>query len=152
MSGGDWAHDRLIPDIVRALIAGEEVIIRSPKAVRPWQHVLEPLSGYLLLAQRLFRDGRTYADAWNFGLDDNDAKPVEWIVRRVCELLPENQGFQIDEGEHPHEAGLLKLDSSKARQLLGWRPCWTLSEALRHTTEWSSAYIRHEDMKDVTLH
>lgn len=151
IGGGDWAKDRLIPDIVRALIMGNAVTIRSPKAIRPWQHVLEPLSGYLLLAQRLFEGDRGFADAWNFGPYDEDAKTVEWVVARMCELVPENKGYIIDGKPQPHEAAYLKLDCSKARQILGWKPQWPLEIALQRVVEWTMEYSKVADMKRVSL-
>lgn len=151
IGGGDWAKDRLIPDIVRSMLAGTPVTIRSPHAVRPWQHVLEPLSGYLRLAERLHTHGREYAEAWNFGPEDRDARSVEWIVRTVCELLPGSKGYTVDKGEHPHEAKYLKLDCSKARMRLDWHPRWTLEEALRRVVEWALACSAGEDLRNVTL-
>ena len=130
IGGGDWAQDRLIPDIVRSIERGEPVRIRNPHAVRPWQHVLEPLSGYLLLAERLYRDGPAFAEGWNFGPRDEDAREVLWIVKRLCAGGGDGAGYTIDEGPHPHEAAFLKLDISKAGHRLGWRPVWNLETAL----------------------
>lgn len=151
IGGGDWAMDRLIPDCLRALLAGEEIVIRSPRAIRPWQHVLEPLSGYLLLAQCLYNEGSRYADAWNFGPLEEDAKPVEWIVQRLCALWGGNAGYRVDGGDHPHEAHYLKLDISKARADLGWRPRWSLEQALRNITDWTKAYGREDDLRLACL-
>jgi len=114
IGGGDFAKDRLIPDILKAIQEGEVVKIRSPHAIRPWQHVLEPLSGYLSLAQGLYSEGTKYAEAWNFGPRDEDAKPVEWIVQKLCALVPGARGYEIDRNPQPHEAHYLKLDISKA--------------------------------------
>lgn len=136
IGGGDFAKDRLIPDILRALQSGEKVNIRSPHSIRPWQHVLEPLSGYLTLAERLYTDGLDWAEAWNFGPNDSDAKPVEWIVQRLCEMVPGAKGYVIDANLQPHEATYLKLDISKARQRLAWQPKWDLETALRKIVEW----------------
>jgi CDP-glucose 4,6-dehydratase len=137
IGGGDFAKDRLIPDILRAIQAGERVKIRSPHAIRPWQHVLEPLSGYLTLAQAIYRDPKTYAQAWNFGPRDEDAKPVEWIVRTLCALVPDSKGYEIDSNPQPHEAHYLKLDISKARGSLGWEPTWDLETTLGKVVTWN---------------
>ena len=147
--GGDWATDRLIPDFLRALDAGETLKIRSPSAVRPWQHVLEPLSGYLLLAEKLFIEGNTFAEAWNFGPNDEDAKSVGWIVEKLCAQFPDAH-WETENARQPHEAGLLKLDSSKAKALLDWAPRWNLETALDKTTEWHQAWRNREDMAAVT--
>jgi CDP-glucose 4,6-dehydratase len=140
LGGGDWAQDRLIPDVVRAFFSEEDVVIRNPRAVRPWQHVLEPSSGYLMLAERLWREGAEYAEAWNFGPDDSDAKPVQWIVERVTEAWGRAGAWKLDTGEHPHETTSLRLDCSKAKERLGWRPRWTLDRALLAVSEWYRAY------------
>lgn len=139
IGGGDWAGDRLIPDIIRAVMVGEPVRIRNPQAIRPWQHVLEPLSGYLTLARYLYERGPDYAEGWNFGPVDDDAKPVEWIVRRLCEKWG-GARYEIDCGDHPHEAHYLKLDCSKARTRLGWSPRWSLSQALDSILAWVRVY------------
>jgi CDP-glucose 4,6-dehydratase len=151
IGGGDWATDRLIPDCIRAILNGEKVVIRNPQAIRPWQHVLEPLSGYLLLAQKLYEDGARYAEAWNFGPDDSDAKPVEWLVERLCTKWGSSASYITDKGEHPHEAHYLKLDCSKAKSELGWRPKWSLEKAVDGIIEWSRAYKKGEDVKRVCL-
>lgn len=122
IGGGDWAADRLVPDILRSLLAGEVVRVRNPQAVRPWQHVLEPLDGYLTLGQKLYQEGPRFGEAWNFGPHEADAEPVERIVQRICRLWGGSARYEIDRGEHPHEARYLKLDCSKARSVLGWRP------------------------------
>jgi len=151
IGGGDWAKDRLIPDILAAVMEPKPVIIRSPNAIRPWQHVLEPLSGYLLLAQKQFIEGSRYAEAWNFGPDDSDAKSVEWIVQTMCNLWKDNKGYIVDSNPQPHEATYLKLDCSKAKQVLGWKPRWNLETALRKIIDWSEAYQMHENMIDVSI-
>ena len=151
IGGGDWANDRLIPDIIRALMASQPVQIRNPHAIRPWQHVLEPLSGYLTLAQRLYEEGAAYAEGWNFGPVDDDAKPVEWIVKRLCEQWREGARYEIDNGVHPHEAHYLKLDCSKARRKLGWQPRWSLSQALDSIVEWVKVYQAGGDMRACCL-
>jgi CDP-glucose 4,6-dehydratase len=151
IGGGDWATDRLIPDCIRALLAGEAVRIRNPHAIRPWQHVLEPLSGYLILAKKLYEAGQEYAEAWNFGPDDNDAKPVEWIVRRICEQWSSDARYEVDPGSHPHEAHYLKLDCSMARTHLGWQPRWSISTAIVTIIEWVAAYRAGSDIRSVCL-
>ena len=151
IGGGDWANDRLIPDIIRAIMANEPVRIRNPHAIRPWQHVLEPLSGYLALAQRLYQEGAAYAEGWNFGPADDDAKPVEWIVKRLCEQWGTDARYEIDRGAHPHEAHYLKLDCSKARMRLGWTPRWNLSQALDSIIEWVKVYRAGDDIRECCL-
>lgn len=151
IGGGDWAADRLVPDCVRAFLAGKKIAIRNPSAVRPWQHVLEPLAGYLRLAQRLVEQGPRFAGAWNFGPRDEDAQPVEWIVRKLCAEWGPEASYAVDQGEHPHEAHYLKLDWSKARAELAWHPQWNLEQAIRKTIEWTKAYQRHEDLRAVCL-
>ncbi|MFZ3171872.1 MAG: CDP-glucose 4,6-dehydratase [Carboxydocellales bacterium] len=147
IGGGDWANDRLIPDCVRSLLTAESIIIRSPNAIRPWQYVLEPLSGYMLLAQKLYIIGPRYAEGWNFGPNDNDAKSVRWIVEKMCEKWGHNAAYVIDSGEHPHEAHYLKLDCSKSKTELNWFPKWNLEQALDKVIEWIKAY---KDKKDIT--
>ena len=151
IGGGDWAEDRLVPDVLRALQGGEPVRIRNPQAIRPWQHVLEPLSGYLLLAERLHTHGQADADAWNFGPSDEDARPVQWIVERLCAGWGDGASWTSQPGEHPHEAAWLKLDISKARQRLNWTPRWTLDTALAHTVAWHRAWQAGQDMRAVCL-
>jgi CDP-glucose 4,6-dehydratase len=151
IGGGDWAGDRLVPDIVRAFMAGEKVHIRNPNAIRPWQHVLEPLSGYLLLAQRLYEDGPSFAEGWNFGPSEDDAQPVEWIVKSLCEKWGNGAGYLIDDGDHPHEANYLKLDCSKARARLGWRPRWSLSKALNAIVDWTKQYQAGNNLRLACL-
>ncbi len=157
IGGGDWAADRLVPDCVRAFLNSGKIVVRNPQAVRPWQYVLEPLSGYLLLAQKLVEEGPRFASAWNFGPNDEDARPVQWIVDKLCALwgnkttyIPD-KGAPCDRGEHPHEAHYLKLDWSKARTELGWRPRWNLAQALGKTVEWTKAYQAQEDVRAVCL-
>lgn len=150
IGGGDWADDRLIPDILRAFENGEPVIVRNPASTRPWQHVLEPLSGYLVLAQRLYDQPDQYAEGWNFGPYDEDAKPVNWILDQMVVMWPENQ-WQLDEGNHPHEAGYLKLDISKAKARLGWQPAWRLNQTLEKIVSWHRAWLEGEDMQSICL-
>lgn len=151
IGGGDWAEDRLIPDIMRAITQGKPVNIRNPHAIRPWQHVLEPLSGYLLLAQRLYEEGAIYAEGWNFGPNDEDAKPVQWIVEKLTKSWGEGASWALDGGDHPHEAHYLKLDCSKAKARLDWHPRWNLDEALGSIIEWHRAHRDGKDMRELTL-
>jgi CDP-glucose 4,6-dehydratase len=151
IGGGDWALDRLVPDVLRAILAGEPIRIRNPHAIRPWQHVLEPLSGYLLLAERLFIDGARFAEGWNFGPSDDDARSVEWVVRRICDNWGAAARYEIDSGEHPHEAHYLKLDCSKAREELGWRPRWGLEMALESIVNWTRQYSSGGDVRECCL-
>ena len=151
IGGGDWAEDRLIPDIMRAITKGEPVNIRNPHAIRPWQHVLEPLSGYLVLAQKLVEEGPAYAEGWNFGPNDEDAKPVQWIVEHLTESWGNDASWLVDEGAHPHEAHYLKLDCSKVKSRLNWHPRWRLAGALEHIITWQKQYQQGADMKAVTL-
>lgn len=151
IGGGDWSEDRLIPDILRAFEKGEAVIIRNPGAIRPWQHVLEPLSGYLMLAERLFETPRDYAEGWNFGPNDEDAKPVYRILDHMVSLWGDGASWQLDDDSHPHEAGFLKLDISKARARLQWRPTWCLQDALARTVRWHRAWLEDQDMKAECL-
>ncbi len=152
IGGGDWAEDRLIPDIMNAIIHGNPVNIRSPHAIRPWQHVLEPLSGYLLLAERLYKEGTSYAEGWNFGPSDEDAKPVLWITEQLSDMWGEGASWVLDENNHPHEAHHLKLDCSKARARLGWYPRWHLEDALSAIVDWHRAYQHGKNMHELTLH
>jgi CDP-glucose 4,6-dehydratase len=150
IGGGDWAEDRLVPDVMRAALAGEPVRVRNPNSVRPWQHVLNPLHGYLVLAQALW-ESPEYAGAWNFGPPDEDARPVGWIVQRIGELWSEELRWALDDGPHPHEAHYLKLDSSRARARLGWRPLVDLEKALETTVSWYRELPGSADMRAVTL-
>ena len=152
IGGGDWALDRLIPDIMRSIEAGQPVKIRNPHAIRPWQHVLEPLSGYLTLAQRLYEKGPAFAEGWNFGPADADARPVQWIVEQLTRMWGEGASWQLDNQSNPHhEAHYLKLDCSKARMALGWQPIWSLEQALRRITDWYKCSLQGNDMYAKTL-
>ena len=151
IGGGDWALDRLVPDVLRAFGQGQPALIRNPHATRPWQHVLEPLSGYLTLAQRLYEQGGEHAEAFNFGPADDDARPVQWIVQRLAERWGADAQWQRDGGQHPHEAHYLKLDITKARARLGWQPRWPLATALHHIVQWQQAWLAHQDMRAFTL-
>ena len=152
IGGGDWAEDRLIPDAMRAIVSGQPVNIRNPHSIRPWQHVLEPLSGYLLLAQRLYEEGPAFAEAWNFGPNDDDAKPVDWILDKLTKTWGEGAGWQLDNGEHPHEAHYLKLDCSKAKSRLQWQPKWSLATAIEEICVWHKAHTAEADMQAMCLH
>ena len=151
IGGGDWADDRLVPDFIRAILTGEQLCIRSPHAVRPWQHVLEPLSGYMVLAQKLIEHGPKYAEGWNFGPHHTDARPVEWLVDKLVTLWGDGASWRLDSKVHPHEAHYLKLDISKARSHLGWEPRWSLSDALAHVVSWYRAHRDGADMREVSL-
>lgn len=150
IGGGDWAADRLVPDFLRVLDANEVLLVRSPRATRPWQHVLEPLSGYLTLAEKLYTVGSDFAEGWNFGPDDSDVRPVKWIVERLCAGSP-GATWRCDEQQHPHEATQLKLDSSKAKARLGWAPRWRLDTALDKTLSWHGAWKSGEHMATASL-
>ena len=151
IGGGDWAADRLVPDMIRALLAGAPVRIHNPQAIRPWQHVLEPLSGYLRLAQKLYEEGVAYGEGWNFGPDSEDAKPVHWLVERLIQAWGEGASWQMDAGSQPHEAHYLKLDCAKARERLGWRPRWSLEQGLQATMAWYRAYADGVDLRAWSL-
>jgi CDP-glucose 4,6-dehydratase len=151
IGGGDWAQDRLVPDIMAAFARNEPVLIRNPHAVRPWQHVLEPLRGYLTLAERLFIDGSSYAEAFNFGPREEDAQPVEWIVRNIAAKWGSSSVWNVDLGAHPHEASSLRLDISKASYRLNWRPVLNLDTALQLTVDWTRADLENKDLHVLTL-
>lgn len=151
IGGGDWAEDRLIPDILRAFEKQQPVIIRNPLATRPWQHVLEPLSGYLMLAEKLYTEGKTYAEGWNFGPKDEDVQPVEWILKHMTEHWGAGASWQLDTNLQPHEAQLLKLDISKAAVKLKWQPRWSLAHTLDTIVDWHQAWLQGRDVQQQTL-
>jgi len=151
IGGGDWAADRLVPDILRAFEKNQPVVIRNPHSTRPWQHVLEPLSGYLTLAERLYQDGAAFAEGWNFGPHDDDARPVQWIVEQMVGKWGGNASWQLDAGDHPHEANYLKLDISKAKAGLGWQPRWNLATALENIITWHQAWLAQADVRAKCL-
>ncbi len=152
IGGGDWSIDRLVPDIIKALTNKNIIRIRNPHSIRPWQHVLEPLSGYILLAQKLYETGNIYSEAFNFGPIENDSRKVSWIVNEICQLWRDG-GSWLTETEHQkfHEAFTLKLDISKAKYKLDWEPKWDLKNALKHTVKWYEAYLNNENMLKLTM-
>ncbi|MDE2184670.1 MAG: CDP-glucose 4,6-dehydratase [Alphaproteobacteria bacterium] len=152
IGGGDWSEDRIVPDIFRGLLSGSEIVLRNPAAIRPWQHVLEPLSGYLCVAERLALDGPSPWEAWNFGPDGASEQTVETIAKRCCQAWGRPGAYRVTgASQHVHEAGILRLDSSKARRLLGWRPCWTFDETIRRTVDWYRDFGAGRPMRGVTL-
>lgn len=151
IGGGDWAQDRLLPDILAAFAKGQPALIRNPHAIRPWQHVLEPLRGYLTLAERLYTDGPAYAEGWNFGPNDEDAKEVGWIAMHMAALWGQGASWTTDGGVHPHEAHYLKLDISKARSRLHWQPALRLQQGLGLIIGWAQHHQAGADMRGVTL-
>lgn len=150
IGGGDWAKDRLVPDIMNAIMENRPVIIRSPNSIRPWQHVLEPLSGYLLLAQHLWNRGSEFAESWNFGPNDQEVRPVSWIVEYITDLWGKDARWELDSAQHPHENTYLKLDCSKAKSLLSWLPKLNLSTSLEWIVDWYRTYIKNEDIRYIT--
>jgi len=150
IGGGDWGADRLVPDVMRAALGGGELRIRNPHAVRPWQHVLDPLCGYLMLAEKLCEDPRGFSQAWNFGPEEAQPLPVSALLERIGSLLGFAVDWRIDGGEHPHEAGCLRLDCTKARTQLGWKQQWNLNAALEATVNWYKTYPSHPDIRSLT--
>ena len=151
IGGGDWAEDRLIPDILRAFEAGKPAIVRNPLATRPWQHVLEPLGGYLVLSQRLYTEGQKFAEGWNFGARDQDVKSVESIVDVMVSKWGGEACWELNNESQPHEAILLKLDISKAGSLLGWQPRWSLEHSLERIVDWHRHWLAGGNVKEKTL-
>lgn len=151
IGGGDWSEDRLIPDAIKAFEAGQALSIRNPLATRPWQHVLEPLSGYLILAQALFEQGSSFAQGWNFGPKDSDARSVEEVVNLIIGAWDSPASWIQDASDHPHEAHSLKLNISKAREQLGWEPKWSLETAIEKIVQWQKAYQNKQDMRAISL-
>lgn len=151
IGGGDWAEDRIVPDSIRALNRAEPIVVRNPHAIRPWQHVLEPLGGYLLLARKLWEHGSKLAEGWNFGPREEDATTVSAMTGMLCELWGNGASWQAAGSAGVHEAQFLKLDCSKARHRLAWQQRWTLRDTMKKTVEWYKAYYREEDMYQVTL-
>ena len=150
IGGGDWAEDRLIPDILRAFEQNKPVVIRNPASTRPWQHVMEPLSGYLVLAEALYKNPSQHAEAWNFGPSDEDAKPVSWILNSMTQKWG-GASWQLDTQSNPHEAGYLKLDISKAKARLNWQPTWDLETTLQTIISWHKHWLNNSNMQDITI-
>jgi len=150
IGGGDWAEDRLIPDIIRACMQRQPVAIRYPGAIRPWQHVLEPLHGYLLLAEKLHQSSESFAEGWNFGPEEHDVKPVSWITDFIVNQWGNGASWQQDGNVHVHEANYLKLDCSKAKAQLGWHPRWNLQKGLQETISWYQAFQASENIREKT--
>jgi CDP-glucose 4,6-dehydratase len=151
IGGGDWADDRLIPDILKAFEKSAPVVVRNPLSTRPWQHVLEPLSGYLVLAQELYISGNEVAEAWNFGPKDEGCKPVNWILDKMVAQWGDGANWELDKNSHPHEAGFLKLDCSKAANRLKWQPKWSLEETLKLIIDWHQHYMNGDDVQKECL-
>jgi CDP-glucose 4,6-dehydratase len=151
IGGGDWSEDRLIPDAIKAFEAGDPLIIRNPFATRPWQHVLEPLSGYLVLAQALYQEGAKFNGGWNFGPRNEDARPVMEVVNLLIEGWKSAASWRQDQSEQPHEAHSLRLDCSKAREHLGWTPKWNLEQAIDMISQWHSSHSHKNNMHDFSL-
>lgn len=150
IGGGDWSEDRLLPDVFRSLIYGEKLIIRNPHSIRPWQHVLEPLRGYMLLAEKLYNNEKEFADAWNFGADEKDSKTVGVILDKIKDFWVDSVDWEFAEGIQPHEARLLKLDSTKAKNELDWLPKLDLDEAIHLTAEWYQGFKDKADLTELT--
>lgn len=148
IGGGDWSEDRLIPDLVHAVKSGQSLEIRSPHATRPWQHVLECLSGYLMLGQCLLEGKSEFTDAWNFGPEPDSNREVAGVLAELCKLWPQVTWHQTND-QHPHEANLLYLDSTKSKRSLGWRPVWNLSETLAATSDWYQSYLYDKEIATV---
>lgn len=151
IGGGDWAADRLVPDVLHAFSLGKPAMIRNPLATRPWQHVLEPLGGYLTLSERLFSGGSPFSEAFNFGPREEDNRPVGLVVSQLAKMWSESAEWQLDGEDHPHEASLLRLDVSKAAYQLGWRSILSLNQALRLTVDWVHANLNQQDMRAFTI-
>lgn len=151
IGGGDWGRDRLIPDAVRAFVRGETLRVRFPEAVRPWQHVLEPLAGYLMLCEKLWHEPGRYAEPWNFGPTTDEAKPVSYLLQAMVAQWGEGAAWQSDGGPHPREALYLRLDADKARARLGWEPVLSVDQALAQTVAWYKAWRAGQDMRAFTL-
>ncbi|HUL90782.1 MAG TPA: CDP-glucose 4,6-dehydratase [Burkholderiales bacterium] len=150
IGGGDWGMDRLVPDALRAFAAGRKLRVRNPSAVRPWQHVFDPLNGYLTLAERLWEDGPSYSGGWNFGPADAENRAVSWVVEGLARRWGKNAKWEVDRAPQPHEAGLLRLDCSKARTELKWQPSVALEAALDSVVEWYLRYSRGENVRKLT--
>ena len=150
IGGGDWAEDRLIPDILKTFSLNKPLLIRNPLATRPWQHVLEPLTGYILLAEKIFNNTQKYSGGYNFGPNADDVQPVEWIVQKMS-CFWKDSSWEIDSSSNPHEAKFLKLDINKAGKMLGWYPTWSLDIALEKIVKWHMQYMAKVDMQKYSL-
>ncbi len=150
IGGGDWSEDRLLPDVFRSLIFNQPLSIRNPNSIRPWQHVLEPLSGYLLLAEKLYAGEKDFAEAWNFGPSEEDSKSVGSVLEEIRKIWAEDVNWEIGAGNQPHEANLLKLDSAKAKNRLHWLPVLSLTEALEMTVDWYKNFKENKDLIELT--
>ncbi len=151
IAGGDWSKDRLIPDIIRAFEKSEKVVVRNPNSIRPWQHVLEPLSGYLVLAEKLYLYGDQFSGGWNFGPNDEDCKSVRWILDEMVHLWGDNVGWCLDNNDNPHESTFLKLDCSKAKRLLKWEPKLNLEQTLSSIVEWHKVFSFGGNIKEQCI-
>jgi CDP-glucose 4,6-dehydratase len=151
IGGGDWAKDRLVPDILRAFEKKQPVSIRNPNSVRPWQHVLEPLSGYLRLAEKLWAEPKVFSQAWNFGPKDEDAKSVAWIVEAIANKWGKEASWTLNDEENHHETNYLKLDISKVRQSIGWSPRWTLNQAIDNVVEWQKNWLSGSNVREQSF-
>lgn len=149
IGGGDWAKDRLIPDCLRAIEAGEKVLIRNPDAIRPWQHVLEPLHGYLMLVEKLYTEGNSWAESWNFGPNDSGVFSVGELVEKLCKKL--NGSYELRKSDNLHEATYLKLDCSKANMRLGWKSVLSIDMSIDYIAEWFEAYRQGADLRKISL-
>jgi CDP-glucose 4,6-dehydratase len=150
IGGGDWAIDRIVPDCIRAIIEGEPITLRNPHSTRPWQHVLEPISGYLLLAERLYSEGKKYSGAWNFGPNVSECFTVAQITERLFQLMESGSFISEESATAPHEASLLQLNCEKAHRQLGWHPRWKTQETLQATAEWYRTFLSGDDIESVT--
>lgn len=150
IGGGDWSNDRLIPDVIKSITKNQKLIIRNPNAIRPWQHVLEPLGGYLLLVENLWNNNK-FSSSWNFGPKKEDCKKVSWIVECFIKLWGENVRWEIDVNENPHEANYLRLDCAKAKEELGWEPSWNIEKALSETVNWYKSFKEKKNLEEFSL-
>jgi CDP-glucose 4,6-dehydratase len=151
IGGGDWTEDQLVPDIIRGVLTGTEILIRNPHAIRPWQHVMEPLAGYLLLAEKLFYSPARYSESWNFGPEESDAVTVADLLQRFCAAWGPGVPWRQNSGAQVHEAQFLRIDCSKAKTELDWCPQWNLNRALEMTAQWYKAFACGDDLRAVTL-
>ena len=151
IGGGDWAKDRIVPDAMRAFMENKPLLVRNPTATRPWQHVLEPLAGYLMLSQKLIEQPENFSEGWNFGPNEEDAQPVSMLTDIMANSWGEGAQCRMDKGDHPHEAQYLKLDCTKAKNLLQWEPIWRLERALNETVLWYRAWHQNKNMNEFTI-